>query len=247
MAKIQKVREAKHDALMALWRVYLHMRAWGLPEYDQLPAEERGDFLQHVKQGTLFDYVEECKLAVCGADVAVKDSWLLPLFAGDIGERRYLPEARREELGRITTDMYPVLVRLEASLKHPPFIRSIAPPTVRQRQGGAGNGLTQLTNTTNDIEQQARSAAAPKWNSERRELSLRGQVVKTYRQPAPNQIALLEAFQVAGWPQRIDDPLPFTEDGDARQRLADAVASLNKTSGIQFERDGAGHVLWKPL
>jgi hypothetical protein len=89
--------------------------------------------------------------------------------------------------------------------------------------------------------------APPQWNAERRELSFRSKIVKTYRQPAKNQEAILDAFQVENWPARIDDPLPFTKDGDARQRLADAVLALNKNGAILFELDGKQRVIWKPL
>ena len=86
----------------------------------------------------------------------------------------------------------------------------------------------------------------PQWDKERRELSFSGHVVKRYRQPAKNQIPILEAFQIEGWPARIDDPLPFAKDGDSRQRLADAVLSLNKNDTIQFELDGTrAGILWK--
>lgn len=95
----------------------------------------------------------------------------------------------------------------------------------------------------------AEAKDVPQWDAERRELLFRGQIVKKYRQPAKNQVAIIEGFQVAGWPTRIDDPLPYTRNGDARQRLADAVLALNKNVAILFELDGRQGVVWqaKPL
>lgn len=87
----------------------------------------------------------------------------------------------------------------------------------------------------------------PVWDRDRRELSFKGKVVKRFRQPAPNQQPILDAFQEEGWPPRIDDPLPVTRGGDRRQRLADAVRGLNAMDFIRFELDGTTEgVLWKP-
>src|SRR5262245_43464586 len=47
----------------------------------------------------------------------------------------------------------------------------------------------------------------PCWDSSRRELTLRGTVVKRYRVPAQNQERILATFEEEGWPDHIDDPL----------------------------------------
>jgi len=87
----------------------------------------------------------------------------------------------------------------------------------------------------------------PCWDSERRELRFHGRICKRFRQPAPNQTRVLDAFQEAGWPAKIDDPIPPQGDLDHRQRLADAVRGLNKNHGIRFELDGTGEgILWRP-
>jgi hypothetical protein len=84
------------------------------------------------------------------------------------------------------------------------------------------------------------------WDPERRELWFRGKLVKKYRQPAPHQCRILAAFQEAGWPRRIDDPLPGGSSESARkQRVADAVRLLNDNPYLLFERDGTGEgILW---
>lgn len=87
----------------------------------------------------------------------------------------------------------------------------------------------------------------PSWDSERRELLFRGVVCKRFRQPAPNQCRVLDAFEESGWPPCIDDPIPPSADVDRRQRLADTVRQLNKNNGmIQFEMAGTTEgVIWK--
>jgi hypothetical protein len=85
----------------------------------------------------------------------------------------------------------------------------------------------------------------PRWNADRRELMFGDQLCKKFRQKARNQICVLEAFQMDGWPERIDDPLPPKRDTDHRQRLADTIRGL-KNKAICFELDGNEGILWTP-
>jgi hypothetical protein len=48
----------------------------------------------------------------------------------------------------------------------------------------------------------------PVFDVERRELRVGDVVVKRFRQPTPDQETMLLAFEEAGWPVRIDGPLP---------------------------------------
>lgn len=88
----------------------------------------------------------------------------------------------------------------------------------------------------------------PKWNRETRKLWYGETLCKKFRQGAKNQIAVLEAFELEGWPSKIDDPLTPRPNTDHNQRLTDAVRRLNDNEGgIKFERDGTGEgVLWHP-
>lgn len=86
----------------------------------------------------------------------------------------------------------------------------------------------------------------PKWDEERGELFFSNIRVKAYRQSAENQRLLLSAFEKAGWPKRIPDPLPPTTRVLAGQRLGDTIRRLNKNTYLLFERDGKGGVLWRP-
>ena len=88
----------------------------------------------------------------------------------------------------------------------------------------------------------------PHWNPERRELTLGGKLVKRFRQPADNQIAVIEAFQLAGWPASIADPLP-PDPCVVRHQFRDTIKGLNryqKEARIIFGGDGTkSRVLWR--
>jgi len=90
----------------------------------------------------------------------------------------------------------------------------------------------------------------PNWNSELRELTLCGLLVKRFRTPAARQELILTVFEEEGWPGRIDDPLPSARERllSGRDRLHEVVKSLNrnqKKGRIRFSRDGHGQgVCW---
>jgi hypothetical protein len=93
------------------------------------------------------------------------------------------------------------------------------------------------------------TALKPCWNSRRRELSLDGRVIKRYRVPAPNQEAILSAFEEEGWPEHIDDPLPVRGDIDPPTRLHDVINRLNGCQShrlLRFTGNGNGDgVCWE--
>jgi hypothetical protein len=90
----------------------------------------------------------------------------------------------------------------------------------------------------------------PNWDSQRQELWYAGKLVKQYRIPSPNQVAILSAFEEESWPSRIDDPLPQHFEIDPRRRLNDTIRNLNRsriTPLIRFSGDGSGQgILWEP-
>src|SRR5262245_31999007 len=89
------------------------------------------------------------------------------------------------------------------------------------------------------------AADKPKWDQDRRELWLGNLLCKRYRNRAKNQEPILDFFEQAGWPARIEDPLPPSLHGDEMQRLRDTVAQLNNGNPhIFFECDGNGSILW---
>jgi hypothetical protein len=89
----------------------------------------------------------------------------------------------------------------------------------------------------------------PKWDRDRRELRLGGQLVKVLKLPSPMQEAILMAFEEEHWPPRIDDPLPGDPDLLPKRRLHDTIKSLNRNQKnylIRFIGDGTGEgVRWE--
>jgi len=92
-------------------------------------------------------------------------------------------------------------------------------------------------------------SSRPRWDSTLRRLCWMGSVVKQFRVPAPNQETILSAFEEEGWPARLDDPLPQTDDVEPKARLREAVKALNRRQRhrlLQFEGDGTGQgLLWR--
>jgi hypothetical protein len=89
----------------------------------------------------------------------------------------------------------------------------------------------------------------PRWNANRRELSLEGLIVKRFRVPARNQETILSVFEEEGWAEHIHDPLPVTHDIDAPTRLHDAINRLNRCQInplLRFHGDGKGTgIFWE--
>lgn len=88
----------------------------------------------------------------------------------------------------------------------------------------------------------------PQWDNTTRTLYLGTTLVRQYRVPAENQVVVLEAFERAGWPQRIDDPLPERFGTPRKMLLNETVRSLNRSQKlIKFRGDGTGTgILWEP-
>lgn len=83
----------------------------------------------------------------------------------------------------------------------------------------------------------------PVWDRRRRELRLGKTVIKEFVWPAPNQERILHAFQQAGWPNQIRDPLPRKRGICPKRRLHDAIKCLNRNRmhrDIKFHGDGTG-------
>ncbi len=102
----------RYSALYRLWQVYLHMRAWGQPEYEELDADARENFTELVNTGALFAYVEDCKRDVLRAGVDAPATWLSPLSMSRLVDGA-LPKHDRDMLGGILHEIYLKLVRLD--------------------------------------------------------------------------------------------------------------------------------------
>lgn len=90
----------------------------------------------------------------------------------------------------------------------------------------------------------------PRWDAVRRELWCGETLIKRFRRAAPNQERVLIAFEEAGWPEAIDDPLPQEDGVLASERLWQTIKQLNRTIKpplIHFGGDGTGtRVCWRP-
>lgn len=89
----------------------------------------------------------------------------------------------------------------------------------------------------------------PIWNDHT--LMFLGKVIKRFTRRAENQKIVLWAFQRAGWPEGIKDPLPPVAGLNRlhrRKRVRDTVAALNddhRTRGlIHFDADGDEGIRW---
>ncbi|MDR3639626.1 MAG: hypothetical protein P4L84_37850 [Isosphaeraceae bacterium] len=88
----------------------------------------------------------------------------------------------------------------------------------------------------------------PRWDPDRRELTWNDRLIKKFRLPAENQERILIAFEEAGWPVRIEDPLHRTHKIDPKIRLHESIKSLNRNQTfpvLRFTGDGRGQgVIW---
>jgi hypothetical protein len=76
-------------------------------------------------------------------------------------------------------------------------------------------------------------------------------IVKQFRVPSPKQEQVLIAFQNAGWPPCVSDPLPHVTIQPGNPRLHDTIKCLNAKQEnrlIRFRGNGTGQgVLWEPI
>ena len=85
-------------------------------------------------------------------------------------------------------------------------------------------------------------AATPHWDNDTQKLSYLNQTVRKVMRPkqAYNIVTILNAFQDAGWPHRIDDPFGRKPSDDTRRR---DISNLNKglrNGRLKFACDGNG-------
>ncbi len=107
---------------------------------------------------------------------------------------------------------------------------------------GLGSEIVQRSSSS------VRPTTLPHWDRETRELRYRGEVVRRVARlkQAGNIVPILDAFEAAGWPLRIDDPHRASRKG--ADGLRRDVSSLNEgleKPRIKFASDGTGTgVVW---
>jgi hypothetical protein len=120
---------------------------------------------------------------------------------------------------------------------------------ILELQGVAGNEVAE--NGDSNAAAQPHRILAPLWDAKRRELRLARRILKRFRVPAPNQEAVLAAFQEEGWPNCIDDPLPPKGDVSPKRRLHDTIKALNRKHRqrpplVHFLGNGTGeNIVWE--
>jgi hypothetical protein len=92
----------------------------------------------------------------------------------------------------------------------------------------------------------------PRWDARRRQLWLGKVLLKEFRQPAPYQTALLDAFQRRGWSSQFVknplEPMPGEGTEEAQRRLHDTIKNLNRglpAGTIRFRGNGGTGVWWE--
>jgi hypothetical protein len=82
----------------------------------------------------------------------------------------------------------------------------------------------------------------PFWNAEEHSLYWRGQLLKHFRQEAPLQEAILNAFQQRHWRRCVPAPRQCVPGGIRKDQLHDAVKHLNRSVGpwLRFRQEGCG-------
>jgi hypothetical protein len=98
----------------------------------------------------------------------------------------------------------------------------------------------------------ANELGRPRWDARQRRLFLRAVLLKEFRRPAPDQTAVLDAFQRRQWAtQYLTNPLaPARGKGRKkdRRRLMDTVKNLNRdlpAGTIHFRTKGGSGVWWE--
>jgi hypothetical protein len=91
----------------------------------------------------------------------------------------------------------------------------------------------------------------PRWDPQKRQLWYGTVLVKQLKRLAPDQQLVLEAFQQAGWPEAISNPLAGETDAERRGRLRHVVKRLNRRRAsdvlwFELARGGRG-LRWRAL
>jgi hypothetical protein len=166
--------------------------------------------------------------------------------------RRLSPRTRglRADLARAA---YAALLRAHrgASVLGQPLLTDAGVSYVRRRARQGDSGRPPLSE--GDRSPVPGGGALPFWDAGNRRFWWGEQLLKVFRQPAPNQTMILDVFQEQGWEiTHADDPLPRAaneDDEEAKRRLHDTIKNLNRglpPGTIRFRGDGTGQaVIWE--
>lgn len=91
------------------------------------------------------------------------------------------------------------------------------------------------------------STIKPQWDSELRQLTMNGEIIRQLGHRATQAEKIVQAFEEDGWPHRIESPFPASEAGSTTRR--EAIRSLNHgLLQIRFVSDGSREgIVWELL
>jgi hypothetical protein len=139
--------EWQAELFESLWRILLHMRAWGRPEYtaENLGTVETENFRDILRYGTsgLFNYVESLKSAILDAGLGVwmKDDWLAFLVGG-FDLVKGLSADSSASIGRMMDAMYPLMLKLRAEARVAQDLAEKGAAVAQAGQPGESTGTT---------------------------------------------------------------------------------------------------------
>ncbi len=92
----------------------------------------------------------------------------------------------------------------------------------------------------------------PRFDPVRRTFSYAGRVLRQFRKKAENQEKILQAFEIAGWPRRIENPFGRSNLWDPQHRLSNTVSNLKRhqkpAKRVRFwVEKGTQAVCWEPI
>jgi hypothetical protein len=122
--------------------------------------------------------------------------------------------------------------------------------TGRRLSVGSNLRVQNTSQETTANKPQAQRMELPFWDSRKRTLFFRGEIVKEFRTSAGNQIKIIEKFSQEGWIDRIENPLSRHKNETSLKKLHQTLKRLNlrqKEARIRFKGDGTGRgILWYP-
>jgi len=116
-------------------------------------------------------------------------------------------------------------------------------------RNGLWPGLSGGPVTSRGSRTQSTMADVPYWDGTKK-LYFRGTLLHEFKQPAPHEKAILQAFQEPGWPPYVTNPLLMVDPLDRGEKAANAVKKLNEHQAPQLLTfsviDRGQKIGWRP-
>jgi hypothetical protein len=102
------------QAIMTLWKLLLHMLAWGTDSYGELDEQDRGDFAELLEKRRLFEAVENVKRLALRAGAQLSDKLLNVKVAAHLERGGQLLEADRSRLNEALDELCAMICQHDA-------------------------------------------------------------------------------------------------------------------------------------